>query len=298
MAFQLKAGFRIAIPAIGLLILLTAGCDNDDRRGLEVILPAEEDLIWEYKVYEIDRDRENHVGTLKAINFEITTHEFRPEVLRQRRELHYDSLIHPTGPGPLLTSVYLDQGRDPYEILQYARDFYRIFDTALTGRVLDSLIVREPDNPVHLSLQDYEPGWLTLYRFDEGSNRNYDVHDPITLSLDFYLRDQHITGTVDIRTTGLFRRTERIDVPWKDEVLAHKVNIISFLDFDVMRDSTEVPAFRETIKMKNWFSPDGGLIKRVREPVGISVPGIPSRGPAIFDPGERWELFNLEGMDF
>lgn len=281
-----------------LVIFFVAACGDEDRRGLEIDFPMGEDLVWEYDVYEIEREYETHIGTIRNINVGTTDHALRADVLQQRREFHFDSLDTPGGPGYVFTSAYYDEGDDHLEIVQHADDFYGIYDHTLTDRILDTLTANVSDGPDFQNFEDFEPGWITSYRFDERSNRNYEIHSPETIHLDFFVRDQHITGEVEIRTTGLYRRTERIDVPWRDGVLAHKVNVLTHMDFDVLRDSTEVPDFHETIKMKNWFSPDGGLIKREREPVRISIPGIPSRWGSVFDPGERWELTNLEGIDF
>ncbi len=298
MKLILSSGFYLNPAIILLLCVLLAACGDDDRRGLEVDFPRDQDIVWEYDVYEIERQNERHIGTLRDENLEITDHAQRADVLRKRREFHFDSLDTPGSPGYIFTSAYYDDGDDHFEIVQRADDFYGIFDHTLTERVLDTLTTDDPEGPEYQNFEDFEPGWITPYRFDEGSNRNYEVHGPETVYLDFYVRDRHITGEVEVRTTGLYRRTERIDVPWREGVLAHKVNMLTKMDFEVLKDSTEVPDFQETIKMKNWFSPDGGLIKREREPVSISIPGIPSRWGSVFDPGERWELKSLEGIDF
>lgn len=282
-----------------LMMLWLSACSDDERRGVLIEMPTERGLIWEFDIYEYYDDEEWKTGTIRVENFEVINFQQREDILRQRRAFRIDSLS--TGPDSLrFISAYYDLS-DTYETDKYFENFFRVFGGALSGRVLDTLTTAASQTGAQnfTRFQNDQPGWHLFSRFDSRSNRNFQILETRTYDLEFFLRDNHLEGTVDVRITGLYDSIEQIDTPWRDGIPTHKMRTLATFDFDLVKNGeTQISPFREVMEMISWYHEEGGLIRRDRKPFEITIPTIPTRGPGIVDPGIRWDLTDVQGFDF
>ena len=285
----------MVLLGMGLAMLFLHGCD-DDKQGLEITFPNTQQTTWQYNLFELNLEDTTRVGEIYLVNVEKLSYEGRADILRQRKFRLLDSLQN-SPDSVQVFSTYLDLNQK-FQFDLFADDFYGMFETMLNERVMDTLTAQNRDGDDYQEFFDFEPGWVPFAVFDQGSNVSYKVHRQERFFLDFYLRDHHITGHVDLFTSGLFTGFDRLNTPLGDSVFTYRFKQTSYMDFSLQRDSVTIPPFRETLSMTTWLHPDAGIIKRTRSPFALNIPSIPSRGPAIFDPGEMWKLQNIEGFDF
>lgn len=274
-------------------------CSDEELRGLSIELPSETGVAWRYDIITYYDGEEEKIGRLLSENFQIQPFQQRTDILRQRRTRRIDSL-RTTQDSLLFSSTYLDLSEN-LEVEAYLDNFFRIFDTALTGAILDTLTsgAQQTGQENFTRFRNYQPGWNLFTRFDSRTTRTYIILPTQRFDLDFRLRGRHLRGTVDVQVTGLYDGSENLNTPWRDNVFAHRIRTMATFDFNLVKDDNqEIATFRENLTMFTWYNPDGGIVKRDRLPFTITVPTIPTRGPAIIDRGERWILTNVEGIDF
>lgn len=290
-------------PALNItlfsLLILLASCSDDEIRGLDIDFPAEVGLSWTYDIIRYYGEEEEKIGTLVSENFQIMPFQQREDILRQRRSRRIDSLATRQD-SVIFSSTYFDISEDK-EIEAYLENFFRIFDTSLNISMLDTITTGAPQTGAEnfTRFQNLQPGWNVFTRFDSRTSRSFEILDTERFDLDFYLRGNHLTGTVDVRVTGLFDGSGNISTPWRENIFAHRIRTTATFDFKLTKNGEqELTEFRENIVMISWYNPDGGLVKRDRLPFTITVPTIPSRGPAMIQRGERWILTDVQGLDF
>lgn len=279
---------------ITLFLVLVIGC-NGEPEGLQTSIPVDSNINWTFDMYSYTDAETTAVGTVTLQNVETLSFEGNEGVLRQRRFRRLDSLSN-TSDSVRTASTYYNLKDLEYEI--FAEDFYDVYDTMLPSFMLDTLMAQEPDGPDFQFLYDYQPRWVTVARFDEHATSSYSIFDEQRFYVDFQYEEHHITGHMDIKATGLFWGFETISTPYRDSIQTYVIKNSTHFDFDLMKDSTDIPDERETIDIFTWYHEDGGIVKRQRTPFSLKIPTIPSRYPVLYHPGELWVLRDIFGYDF
>lgn len=290
-AKQIPGHHLIGFIILMCLIIISAGCD-DDTQGIDLTIPTDEDIEWEYEIWQTDLNDSTHIGSLNVTNVGQVTFEGRNEILRQRN-IRYENA---TEDDSLVSSSYFDvSGKYKFEL--FANDFYGMYHTTLRPDVIDTLTQNDPDGPQFQNFFEYQPEWILFARYDESSNSSYEVHEPQTFHLDFRLRNHHITGSVDVSTSGLFLGFERVNVPLRDSIFTYKIRHSTHFDFNISKDTVDLNTFRETFNLTTWYHPDAGIVKKYRSPIAFNIPSIPSRDPSIYMPGELWIIKDIVGFN-
>lgn len=280
----------IGAATLVIIILGIVGCD-DDTQGIDLSIPTEPGIEWEYELWRTDLNDSTQIGSLTVANVGQIDFEGRSDILRQRNIKYTTSSEEDS----TVSSSYLDVSGD-FEFELFANDFYGIYHSTLRPDILDTLTQNETEGPEFQNFFDYQPEWVVLARYDESTNSSYNVHEPQTFYLDFRLRGHQITGSVKVSTSGLLLGFESINVPLRDSIFTYKIRHSTHFDFNVSKDTVDLPTFRETLKLTTWYHPEAGIVKKYRSPIAFDVPSIPSRDPSIYIPGEVWGLKDISGF--
>ena len=281
---------QLLVASLACLTAVLSGCD-DDKQGIELSIPAGQDVAWQYEVWQTGLDDSTRIGSLHVANVGQIDFEDRSDILRQRNIKYLNTAPEDSS----ISSSYLDLS-GTYKFEHFAGSYYEMYRATLDRDVLDTLTREQPEGPDFQNFYEYSPGWVVLARFDESTTSSYEVHKPRKVYLDFSLRGHQITGLVNVSTKGLFLGSERISVPLRDSIFTYKIRHATHFDFNVSRDSVELPTFRETFHLTTWYHPEAGIVQQYRSPIALDIPSVPSRYPSIYVPGEVWALKDVVGF--
>jgi len=291
------------LPALLLVcsLILFAGC-GDDTAGINVTIPDDTEFAWNYRAKSYFQEDTTTIGTVTLENLETQDlFQARQNILRQRVIRRIDSLKN-TSDSVSVTSTFLDLNND-FKIELFAEDYFDLFQTMLTQRIIDTLANDDPNGPDFQELIDFNPLWSSIAEFDETSSSDFQTHRPFTLFLNFSIRGFELIGTAEVQTTGVFLGFETIDTPFRDSLNTIKMRNTTRFDFNLdkisqQNDTTSIPEFRVSLDMFTWYTRENGIVQKDRKPFVLRVPSIPSRFPSVLDRGERWELTGVEGFNF
>jgi hypothetical protein len=273
-------------PLYFILLFCAVSC-RPEETGINMRIPEAPFTQWRYEIAKIDADT-TLVGILDVINQGTGEFEGRGNVLQQERNLQLDSLQGTPRANQRYEVLLRNTGRT---IELFGRQALSGFDGAFQSEVLDTLTAGNPSGDPFQRFADFQPGWMSAYRFTEKARFTYNIVPKKRYFLNFRHDNNTFTGYVDLEINNAFDGFERISVPFDTATVGYRIRTAAEWEFNLTRNGTEVlPPFKRTSVMITWFHQTYGIVQRSREPFRLSIEGYPSRFPVVAFPGERWKL--------
>ncbi|NCQ12121.1 MAG: hypothetical protein GW809_08300 [Bacteroidetes bacterium] len=270
-------------------------CQDEDVASLELSLPESTSSAWFYSIYTYNDSDTTKIGNADSRIAGKSRYQGKENVIELVRRVRLDSLANSPTP-ETRTSSFL-QFSEGYVHL-FGDTYFDLYDQLLHPSIIDTIAANGTGEDFQ-SFQFFQPNWVKWLNIEWNPDYNLTVlEENPKVYIDFLYRSERINGFVTLSMETKFDAYDRVLIKDTTSVVAYRYLNKGFLDFNLKRDTVQLPGFRTTISLYIWLHQNGGLLKRERKPVEIYIPQIPSRYPIVYVPGEYWQVDSTISVTF
>jgi len=289
---------------LSLLFIGLISCAPDPKT-LELDLPADRGMVWNYDVLEIQRGDTTFAGTIRSEIIETGTIEGLNNAVQFEYEMDFERYKFTERPVRFTASTYRQNG-DYIDI--YTESYFDLIDRTLDDYGLDTMFVddndpfeiwdaaNESNQYTFLTLNEMDLGWTHLFYRGANPDVPEEIHQSYSFPIYFIYRQDTLSGSVSLKSNIRFDAFDFVELTDSTSILTNRMLLTTYFDFDLKRNGDDLPPFRALMEFYNWMHPEQGVLKRERKPFGIFVPQLPSRYPIIEIPGQIWKLTSVEAF--
>lgn len=294
----------IIATSLCVALFVIVSCAPDPKK-LDLELPANRGMVWNYNVLEINRGDTTMAGTIRSEIIETGTIEGLNNAVQFEYEWELERYRFTDRPIRFTASTYRPNG-DYIDI--YTESYFDLLDRTLDDYGLDTMFV-DDDDPFEvwdaanesgqytfITLDEMDLGWTNLFYRGANPDVPEDIHQSYAFPVFFIYRQDTLSGSVSLKSNIRFDAYDFVDLTDSTSVLTNRMLLTTYFDFDLKRNGDDLPPFRALMEFYNWMHPEQGVLKRERKPFGIYVPQVPSRYPIIEIPGQIWKLTSVEAF--
>jgi len=270
-------------------------CQDDEVSSLDLSFPESTSSAWYYSVYTYNNSDTTKIGTADTRIAGKSRYQGQENVIELVRRLRLDSLANTPTPETRTSSYF--KFNEGY-INLHGDTYFDLYDRLLSPSIIDTIAANGTGEDFQ-SFRFVQPGWVKWLNIEWNPDFNSTVlEEKPKVFIDFLYRSERISGSVTLSMETKFDAYDRVLIKDTTTVVAYRYLNKGFLDFDLKRDTVQLPGFRTTVSLYIWLHQNGGLLKRERKPIELYIPQIPSRYPIVYVPGEFWQVDSTKAVTF